>query len=55
MVKKKTQDNMKCYYCEECEMAYIDKKKACECEDYCKKHKGSCNLEIIKHAIKIKK
>lgn len=34
-------------------MAYVDKKKACECEDYCKKHKA-CNLEIIKYAFKSK-
>ncbi len=44
---------IKCYYCEECEMAYTNKKKACECEEWCKKHK-SCNLEIIKHSLKMK-
>jgi len=41
----------KCYFCEECEMAYVDKKKACECEEHCRKYK-SCNLEIIKFAMK---
>ena len=51
MVKEKNNKEMKCYYCQECEMAYISKKRARECEDWCKKHK-SCNLEIIKHAIK---
>jgi hypothetical protein len=40
----------KCYLCGECEMGYKDKKKACECEDHCKKHKA-CNLEIMKHSI----
>jgi hypothetical protein len=44
-------ENEKCFYCEECEMGYEEKKKACECEDHCKKHKA-CNLEIMKHAIK---
>ena len=41
---------MRCYFCEECEMAYTDKKKTCECEYWCKKNK-SCNLEITKYAI----
>ncbi len=40
-------NKMECYFCEECEMAYIDNKKACECEEGCKKDK-ICNLEIIK-------
>ena len=48
MVKENKE--MKCYYCEECEMAYVDKKKACQCEEWCKKHK-SCSLEITKYAI----
>ena len=41
---------MKRYYCEKCGLAYIDKKKAFECDEWCKKHK-SCNLEIIKFSI----
>ncbi len=46
MVKKED----RCYICETCGFAYIDKKKACECEDFCKKHKA-CNLEIIKYVV----
>ena len=42
-----------CYYCEECRMAYVNKKKACECEEWCKKNK-SCNLEITKHSLNLK-
>jgi hypothetical protein len=42
-----------CYYCGACELAYQDKKKACECEEWCKKHKN-CNVEIIKHSLKMK-
>jgi len=42
-----------CYFCEECHMAYIGKKKACECEEWCKKYK-SCNLDIIKYSLKTK-
>jgi len=34
-------------------MAYTDKKKAYECEEWCEKHK-SCNLEITKHSLKEK-
>ena len=46
----KSDNKMKCHYCGECSMAYLNKKRACECEDWCKKYK-SCNIEIIKHAI----
>ena len=42
-----------CYFCEECQMAYVDKKKAYECEEWCKKYK-SCNLDIIKYSLKTK-
>ncbi|MEK6899050.1 MAG: hypothetical protein AABW79_03050 [Nanoarchaeota archaeon] len=42
--------NHKCYYCEECEIVYIDKKKACECEEGCNANK-SCKIEITKNAI----
>lgn len=33
-------------------MYYINMKVAQQCEDFCKKHK-SCNIDIIKHAVKI--
>ncbi|MDO8508654.1 MAG: hypothetical protein Q7S27_03130 [Nanoarchaeota archaeon] len=48
---EKEDKEIKAYYCEECNMAYPDKKKSHECEEWCKKHK-SCNIEIIKYAIK---
>jgi len=41
------------YQCPICKLWYQDKKWAEKCEAWCKEHK-SCNLEIIKHAIKIK-
>ena len=44
----------KCYHCEECDLAYLDKYKAKECEVWCKIHK-SCNLEIVKHSLKLKR
>ncbi len=53
MAKAKVVDGRKCYFCEECQMVYSSRKLACECENWCKKHK-SCNLEIIKNALKIR-
>ncbi len=53
MVKEKINNGQKCYFCEECHLVYSIRKKACECETWCKKHK-SCNLEIIKNALKIR-
>ncbi|MEK6847295.1 MAG: hypothetical protein AABY16_03955 [Nanoarchaeota archaeon] len=53
MVKEKIVNGQKCYFCEECYFVYYDIKKARECEEWCKKHK-SCNLEIVKYAIKKK-
>ena len=50
MVKEKMKGKTKCYYCEECELAYFDKKKASECEEWCRENK-SCNIEITKYAI----
>ncbi|MGB9577472.1 MAG: hypothetical protein ACPL4N_03185 [Candidatus Norongarragalinales archaeon] len=51
MVKQETRGNQQCFVCEECGVAYKEKKWAQRCEDWCKKH-DSCNLEVIKHAIK---
>lgn len=53
MVREKNKNKIKCYYCEECELVYQDKKKAYECEEWCRKHK-SCNIEITKYAFKSK-
>ena len=41
----------KLFECKECNMFYKEKELAEKCEKWCKEHK-SCNLEIIKHAIK---
>ncbi len=41
----------KLYQCRECGFKYEDKEWAEKCEAWCKEHK-SCNLEIIKHAIR---
>ncbi len=51
MVKGTINDGNKCYYCEECNLIYLNKKKAYECEEWCRKHK-SCSLEITKYALK---
>ena len=39
------------YQCSECGFWYKDEEWAKKCEDWCRKYK-SCNLEIIRHAIK---
>lgn len=54
MVKEKIIQKSKSYMCEECGMAYRNKEKAGECEEWCKKHK-SCNLKIIKYAMPLNK
>jgi lipopolysaccharide biosynthesis regulator YciM len=51
MVKVLIEENKKLYQCEECGFKYTEKEWAEKCEAWCKEHK-SCNLEIIKHAIK---
>jgi len=39
------------YACEECGLKYKSRKLAERCEAWCKEH-SSCNLEIIKYAVK---
>ena len=39
------------YKCEECGLEYWEQKWAKECQAWCIEHK-SCNIEVIKHAIK---
>lgn len=39
------------YQCKECGLFYQDSKWASKCEEWCAKYK-SCNIEIIKHAVK---
>jgi len=39
------------YYCEECKLIYPEKKKAYECEEWCKENK-MCNIGITKFALK---
>jgi len=43
----------KTYKCKECNFEYKTKKLARQCGDWCKKYK-SCNMQITKHAIKLK-
>jgi len=40
------------YQCPICKLWYKEKEWAEKCEIWCKEHK-SCNLEIIKHSIKL--
>ncbi len=45
--------NNKYYQCEKCKFIYEDKGWAEKCEVWCREH-NSCNLEITKHAKKMK-
>ena len=49
MVKEDKKNKL--YYCEECNMKYKKYKIALKCERWCKENK-SCNLDIIKYAVK---
>ena len=52
MVKEIIKKWGKYFQCEECKMFYLKKEIAEKCESWCRKH-PSCNLEIIKNAVKI--
>ena len=51
MAKTIKQNKEIVYTCSECKMKYHDEAIAKKCEAWCKKNK-SCNLDIIKYAIK---
>lgn len=48
-----TKQNKITYKCKECRMIYKNKSLAEKCEAWCKKYK-SCNINIIKHSVKMK-
>jgi hypothetical protein len=50
MVKEEKINDKKYFMCEACDMHYLKKDLAKECEDFCNKH-HACNTEIIKHAV----
>lgn len=51
MVNKIIKNKIIYFACEECKLLYKDKSYAAKCQGWCSKNK-SCNIEIIKHAIK---
>ncbi|NCN24739.1 hypothetical protein GW918_01505 [Candidatus Berkelbacteria bacterium] len=51
MAKTTSQKHQIVYTCSECKIKYHDEATAKKCEAWCKKNK-SCNLDIIKYAIK---
>jgi len=53
MVKEIIKQGTTYFQCEECKFFYETRTLAQKCEDWCKKT-NSCNLEIIKQAIKLK-
>ncbi|MBI4452191.1 hypothetical protein HY637_02070 [Candidatus Woesearchaeota archaeon] len=52
MVKQLNKNNKAYFICEECGFAYLGRKTANECKQWCRTH-HSCSLEITKYAIKI--
>ena len=53
MVNKDIKNGEIYYKCSECLMRYSNKSLAEKCEEWCKKHK-SCNINLIKYAVKVK-
>jgi len=53
MVEETIFKNKKAYKCMKCGWLYRSPSFARQCEDYCKEN-ASCNLELTRHAIKIK-
>lgn len=51
MVKEAMYKGEKVFVCELCDFKYREKKWAKACEDWEKVHK-SCNVNVIKHAVK---
>mgnify|MGYP001615810733 CR=1 FL=1 len=51
LIENYLKSNKKYYKCMECGLRYTDKETAEKCRAWCSEHK-SCNLDIIKHAIK---
>jgi hypothetical protein len=52
MVRKFEHEGNNFFQCESCKMYYRKRKLAELCEKHCTE-KQSCNMEIIKHAVKI--
>ncbi len=46
-------NNIAYFQCDICKLLYKRKVLAQKCSEWCKKNK-SCNLEITKHAVKVK-
>jgi hypothetical protein len=53
-MRKREKKSNKLYRCSECGFEYKEKEWAEKCELWCREHK-SCNLEIVKHALKYKR
>lgn len=55
MVEEKIKGKESYYLCEVCGTAYEVEEWAIKCEAWCTEHNGSCNLDIIQHAVNPKK
>lgn len=54
MVEETNLEGKIVFKCMKCGWLYEDKEIAQKCEDWCHEH-NSCNLEFVKHAIKLNK
>lgn len=51
MVREEKSKGDSHYFCQICGMAYEEEEWAVRCEEWCREHQGSCNLDIIEHAV----
>ncbi len=50
MVKEDTWEDKRIYRCQECDLGYLDKETAEECEKFCKTY-SACSIKITRHAV----
>lgn len=53
MVSERKKGRKVYYQCDECNLYYTEKRWAERCSEWCSQHPGSCNSDIVEHAVKI--
>ena len=53
MVKEIRRKSKNFYICEICDVAFAEKEWAEKCQVWDEEHPGSCNLEIVKYAVRL--
>ncbi len=51
MVREVEKDGQTLYVCEICDVTYAEGEWVRKCQAWDEQHPGSCNLEIIQHAV----